>query len=112
MMKLPLQNSAIYMDEKQDISISSPRGMVKSPDMHATLRIITTSDHASSDESGMDDTSSAMDTSNRIITSDGGYSSNNEREPLNEYMNGDDSTAADDTTESTFAVGDLKVKNS
>jgi len=112
MIKLPLQNSAIYMDEKQDISIGSPRGMVKSPDMHATLRIITTSDHVSSDECGMDDTSSSMDTSNRIIGSDGGYSSNSEKEPYNEYMNGDDSTAANDTTESTFTVGDLKVKNS
>lgn len=112
LIKLPLQNSGIYMDEKQDRSITSPRGMVKSPDVHASLRIITASDHISSEESGMDDTSLAMDTSNRIITSDGGCNTNNDKDTYNEYMNGDDSTVANDTAESTFVVGNLNVKNS
>ena len=86
--------------------------MVKSPDVHAALRIITASDHISSEDTGMDDTSSSMDTSNRVITSDGGCSSNNDKDTYNEYMNGDDSTVANDTAESTFMVGNLKVKNS
>ena len=86
--------------------------MVKSPDVHASLRIITAPDHISSEESGMDDTSLAMDTSNRIVTSDVGCSSNNDKETYNEYMNGDESAAANDAAESTFMVGNLKVKNS
>jgi hypothetical protein len=104
-----LKNVFYYYSDRL---ITSPRGMVKSPDVHASLRIITASDHISSEESGMDDTSLAMDTSNRIITSDGGCNTNNDKDTYNEYMNGDDSTVANDTAESTFVVGNLNVKNS
>ena len=85
---------------------------MKSPDMHAALRIIAASDHISGEESGIDDTSSSMETSNRVMASDGGCSTNNDKDTYNEYMNGDDTTVANDTAESTFMVGNLKVKNS
>merc|ERR1719273_1672726 len=85
-MKLPLPNSGIYMDENQDLSLNSPRGKVKSPDVHAALRIITASDHISSEECGVEDTVSSMDTSNRIMSSDGGSSNLNDKETFSEYM--------------------------
>ena len=79
--------------------------MAKSPDIHAALRIITPTDQRSSDDSGIDDIS-AMDSSNRMSSSD-------EKDGFNEYMNGDDGKSIpNDIADSTFMVGNLKVKNS
>ena len=90
-----------------DHILSSSKGISKSPDIHAALRIITPTDQRASDDSGMDDIS-PMDASNRMITSD-----NSDKDNFNEYMNGDDGIpSANDKADSTFLVGNLKVKNS
>merc|ERR1712150_176516 len=109
---LQTQPAGLYMEEKQDHTLSSPGYLPgKSPTvMHAALRIISPSDPTPNEDGMMDDTLSFKDSSNRMSGAEGG--SNTDKDNFSDYVNGDDPAAHNDTVESTFMVGGLMVKNS